>query len=75
MRLLQLTSNGELSLTKNRINNIPPYAILSHTWGDDEEVVTSTFKDLSGGSGKTKTGYGRYPCDGAVRSFFAPREL
>jgi hypothetical protein len=55
MRLLQLTSNGELSLTKDRINNTPPYAILSHTWGDDEEEVT--FKDLLGGSGKTKTGY------------------
>jgi hypothetical protein len=55
MRLVQLKSNGELSLTRNLINNIPPYAILSHTWGDDEEEVT--FQNLLGGSGQTKTGY------------------
>jgi hypothetical protein len=55
MRLLQLKSNGELSLTKYRINNIEPYAILSHTWGNDEEEVT--FKDLVEGSGNTKAGY------------------
>ncbi|KAK5558100.1 hypothetical protein LTR46_004279 [Exophiala xenobiotica] len=63
MRLLQLTNDGELSLTKNRINNIPPYAILSHTWGDDEEEVT--FKDLSEGSGKPKTGYRKIQFCGA----------
>ena len=55
MRLLELKESGELNLTKDLINNIPPYAILSHTWGKDEEEVT--FQDLKGGSGTTKTGY------------------
>ena len=55
MRLLELKTNGEFSLTKYLINNIPPYAILSHTWGDDDEEVT--FKDLVEGTGKSKAGY------------------
>jgi hypothetical protein len=55
MRLLERKDNGEFSLTKDLINNIPPYAILSHTWGDDDEEVT--FKDLAEGFGKTKVGY------------------
>ncbi|KAI9759453.1 MAG: hypothetical protein M1840_003355 [Geoglossum simile] len=32
----------------------PPYAILSHTWKEGQEI---TFKDLMDGTGKTKTGY------------------
>ena len=55
MRLLQLKTNGEFSLTKDLINNIPPYAILSHTWGNDDEEVT--FKDLAESSRNTKAGY------------------
>jgi hypothetical protein len=55
MRLLQLKSNGEFGLTKDLINNIPPYAILSHTWGNDEEEVT--FKDLAESSRDIKAGY------------------
>ena len=31
MRLLKLDSHGELSLTKDLLDKIPPYAILSHT--------------------------------------------
>jgi hypothetical protein len=57
MRLLELQSNGDVSLTKDLLSNIPPYAILSHTWGDDEDEVT--FKDLTEGSGKTKHGYNK----------------
>ena len=34
---------------------IPPYAILSHTWGRDDDEVT--FKDLTSGTGKNKPGY------------------
>jgi hypothetical protein len=47
MRLLQLTDNGAVSLTKDLIatNTIPPYAILSHTWGADTDEVT--FEDLT----------------------------
>ena len=55
MRLLQLKPNGKFSLTKDLIENIPPYAILSHTWGDDDQEPT--FKDLAEGSGSTKAGY------------------
>ena len=55
MRLLKLKDDGELSLAEFVGDKIPPYAILSHTWGDDHEEVT--FKDLVDGSGKSKTGY------------------
>ena len=55
MRLLQVDENGEFSLTDDIINNIPPYAILSHTWGEDHEEVN--FKDLVIGPRKTKSGY------------------
>ena len=55
MRLIELQSNGDVGLTKDLINNIPPYAILSHTWGNDDDEVT--FKDLTEGFAKTKSGY------------------
>jgi hypothetical protein len=55
MRLLKLAKNGEFSLTMDLIDNIPPYAILSHTWGKDDEEIT--FGDLAKGSGKLKIGY------------------
>jgi hypothetical protein len=55
MRLLELKNHGEFSLTKDLIDNIPPYAILSHTWGKDTEEVS--FRDLMDGTGKSKAGY------------------
>jgi hypothetical protein len=55
MRLLQLKTNSDLVLTKDLITNIPQYAILSHTWGNDDEEVT--FRDLAEGSVNTKAGY------------------
>jgi hypothetical protein len=55
MRLLELTSSGECSLTRDLIVKIPPYAILSHTWGEDNEEVT--FQDFTQGVGKSKVGY------------------
>ncbi|KAF2185232.1 hypothetical protein K469DRAFT_577137 [Zopfia rhizophila CBS 207.26] len=55
MRLLRLEDDGEFSLIEFISDNIPRYAILSHTWeADDEEV---TFKDLVKGIGKKKVGY------------------
>ena len=56
MRLLERKSLGVYVLTKDFFSDddIPPYAILSHTWKDGEEV---TFKDLSEGTGKDKSGY------------------
>ena len=44
MRLLRFDDQGELSLTGDLQDNIPPYAILSHTWGDDQDEVD--FDDL-----------------------------
>jgi hypothetical protein len=55
MRLLQLKANGEFSLTEDLINDYPPYAILSHTWGDDKQEVT--YSDLTEGFGNSKAGY------------------
>jgi hypothetical protein len=55
MLLLQVDENGELSLTDNLIDNTPPYAILSHTWGEDYEEVS--FKDLTKGPRRTIPSY------------------
>lgn len=55
MRLLQCKSDQEFSLAEFFGDNIPRYAILSHTWGADNEEVT--FKDLVEGSGTSKIGY------------------
>ncbi|KAI8939146.1 hypothetical protein NX059_004980 [Plenodomus lindquistii] len=56
MRLLLRSNNGEFSLTKEFVGDdiIPPYAILSHTWREGEEV---TFKDLIDGTGQGKAGH------------------
>lgn len=47
MRLLQLHPNGTVTLAKDLVvaSAIPPYAILSHTWGADVDEVT--FEDLT----------------------------
>lgn len=48
MRLLERDDSGQISLTKDLVNNIPAYAILSHTWGDDDEEVN--FNEMMDGS-------------------------
>ncbi|KAN0089845.1 WD40-repeat-containing domain protein [Hyaloscypha variabilis] len=53
MRLLELAPDGQLSLTKDLIGNVPPYAILSHTWGADGEEVT--FQEVVNASEQTKS--------------------
>jgi ankyrin repeat protein len=55
MRLLRRCDTGDFSLTQFGDEDIPPYAILSHTWGADTEEVT--FEDLTNGTGKDKPGY------------------
>lgn len=55
MRLLKQSNDGEVSLTEDLIDNIPPYAILSHTWGPDTEEIS--FRDLTEGTRKSKTSY------------------
>ncbi|KAF2626151.1 hypothetical protein BU25DRAFT_492296 [Macroventuria anomochaeta] len=57
MRLLYYREDGVFSVTDDLVDAdaIPPYAILSHTWGADEEEVT--FDDLARNMGKGKPGY------------------
>ncbi|KAF2200662.1 HET-domain-containing protein [Delitschia confertaspora ATCC 74209] len=55
MRLLKLEENGTFNLTKHPANKIPKYAILSHTWGAEDEEVS--FKDMKRGAATSKTGY------------------
>ncbi|KAF2825483.1 hypothetical protein CC86DRAFT_371133 [Ophiobolus disseminans] len=55
MRLLKYEENGDITVISFNDNTIPPYAILSHTWGADTEEVT--FVDLQNGDGKNKPGY------------------
>jgi Heterokaryon incompatibility protein (HET) len=54
MRLLKINTNGGFSLSRFAAHNIPRYAILSHTWEEEQEC---TFQDLMNGVGKTKKGY------------------
>jgi hypothetical protein len=53
MRLLHFDSSGQLTSTDFSQKTIQPYAILSHTWGEDEFI----FDDLANGTGKSKAGY------------------
>jgi hypothetical protein len=55
MRLLRCTDTGEFSLTQFHDEAIPPYAILSHTWGAETEEVS--YEDFTNGTGKDKPGY------------------
>lgn len=56
MRLLTWDSLHGLSLTDDLPEDqVPPYAILSHTWSHDGDEVT--FTDLHQGGGLAKAGY------------------
>ena len=57
MRLLELQDDGECGLAEFTGNNVPRYAILSHTWGLDEEEVT--FNDIVSRRGHDKQGYSK----------------
>src|ERR1700712_4932561 len=59
MRLLKAGKHGEFSFTADLAadDDIPDYAILSHTWGSIDEEVT--FKDMIDGTGKNKSGYNK----------------
>lgn len=52
MRLLNVLT---LELKNFHENQIPPYIILSHTWGDDGDEVT--LQEMIAGSATTKRGY------------------
>jgi len=53
MQLLHFDSSKRLVLTDFRGKTIPPYAILSHRWGDSEIL----FEDIATASYKEKDGY------------------
>ena len=55
MRLLHLGNHGNICLAEFIGNEIPLYAILSHTWRQDGAEVT--LKELLDGTGKSKAGY------------------
>ncbi len=54
MRLLQRLPDNNFKLTSFNDDNLPPYAILSHTWTEDQEV---TYNELVASTGKDKIGY------------------
>ncbi|OSS47961.1 hypothetical protein B5807_06712 [Epicoccum nigrum] len=74
MRLLQIHESGTFSLVEKFGDDIPPYAILSHTWGTPDEEVS--FRDMQTGSGENKRGYrkllfcGKQAADDGLRYFW-----
>jgi hypothetical protein len=55
MRFLKISDSGALSLVERPPDSLPPYAILSHTWGATHEEVN--FQDFLSGVGDEKVGY------------------
>jgi hypothetical protein len=55
MHLLEYNKDGELIITSFDGNKPPPYAILSHRWGEEAEEVS--FEDIARNTGKDKSGY------------------
>jgi len=56
MRLLKGAPDGGFELVSVDGDDPPPYAILSHTWAEDQEV---TYAELVAGTNKDKTGYAK----------------
>lgn len=55
MRLLRSDDRGQLSLVEFTGTKVPPYAILSHTWGRESEEVS--YEDIIQSNGHDKSGY------------------
>jgi hypothetical protein len=55
MHLLEWTKDEEPIITSFNDNELPPYAILSHRWGEAAGEVS--FEDIKGNAGKNKSGY------------------
>lgn len=55
MRLLRHEADGSFSLCEFVGKDVPHYAVLSHTWGRDEDEVS--YQDLANGGGRCKPGY------------------
>jgi hypothetical protein len=56
MRLLSCSTEDNFELTTFDDESLPPYAILSHTWADNQEV---TYDEVVAGTGKQKAGYAK----------------
>jgi hypothetical protein len=56
MRLLKRSPGGDIQLITVKDGDPPPYAILSHTWTEGQEV---TYNELVAGEGENKTGYAK----------------
>jgi hypothetical protein len=54
MRLLKHLLCGDVELVSFHDEDVPPYAILSHTWAEDQEV---TYDEMVRGAGREKSGY------------------
>ncbi|KAF2015679.1 hypothetical protein BU24DRAFT_441264 [Aaosphaeria arxii CBS 175.79] len=54
MRLLHRLPGDTFELTSVDDDHPPPYAILSHTWAEDQEI---TYEELKAGRGRDKTGF------------------
>jgi hypothetical protein len=55
MHLLTSGPTGSFVLKRFSGLSVPPYAILSHTWGDEDQEMT--FEDIARNSGHKKSGY------------------
>jgi hypothetical protein len=55
MRLLHRETDGAFGFSQYYVDDIPSYAILSHTWGADEEEVT--FLDIQNNTAQAKVGF------------------
>jgi hypothetical protein len=53
IRLLQRKSDGEIVFREPTTSDVPTYAILSHTWGEEEV----SFQDMEAGAGMRKAGW------------------
>jgi hypothetical protein len=56
MRLIGSKPGGGFKLSTFNNDDIPPYAILSYTWSESEEVV---YDELVAGKGKNKASYAK----------------
>ncbi|KAH8800760.1 hypothetical protein F5884DRAFT_537301 [Xylogone sp. PMI_703] len=56
IRLLKRLPNGDIELSSFDDDSPPPYAILSHTWTEGQEV---TYNELVSDTRKDKTGYAK----------------
>jgi len=56
MRLLRYNNDGDFSLTEFDESDIPEYAILSHTWEQDNSKEV-TYAEVISGTGQDKEGF------------------